>query len=178
MQGNSLKDAENIEYVKYIFKKHESFIRAMVRKFSHTTDSAEDFYQDLFVYFCRKGISRDINNMEGFLYRVIYGRSKDLARYDFRQRALFSNYAQYYQQLHSSYEEYEIDENENEQLFDRINKYVTKNEARAIFYRCKQGFSLAEAAEKMGVLPKTITRYVSSGLRKIREKKMKERADE
>ena len=67
---------------------------------------------------------------------------------------------------------------EAQQLINQIQQHLSENEAKAILYRYQHECTLEETADKMGLQPKTISRYVSVGLKKIREiVKNKERAD-
>ena len=61
-----------------------------------------------------------------------------------------------------------IEKEELEKMFKLIHRELPANEARAIELRFKHKHNRNEAAKIMGVDPSTVSRYVSVGIKKVR----------
>ena len=57
---------------------------------------------------------------------------------------------------------------ETKRLFELIEKRLPRSEAQVIHYQYRDGLSVKEIAQKMGVQSGTIRGYISEGLSKIR----------
>lgn len=170
----------NFEWANHLFKEHEAFIRSVIGFAIQNPSETDDFFQELYLYFVRKPPLEEIRNLKGFLYRVIIDRAKDWHRRQSRRQQ------KRYQLVHQIRQEQTDERAESDffqreearELFHQIERHLQENEAKAILYRYKHDYTLDETAREMGLQPKTISRYVSVGLKKIRELlKDKERAE-
>ena len=171
---------QNFEWANYLFKEHEGFIRSVIRFAIRNPSETDDFFQELYLYFVRKPPSEEVRNPQGFLYRVIIDRAKDWHRRQSRRQQKRHQLVHQARQEQSN-EGAETDffrREEVQELFVQIERHLQANEAKAILYRYKHEYTLDETAREMGLQPKTISRYISVGLKKIREiLKDKERAE-
>ena len=171
---------KNFEWANHLFKEHEGFIRSVIQFAIRNPSETEDFFQELYLYFIRKPPSDEIRNLQGFLYRVIIDRAKDWHRRQSRRQQKRHQLVHLVRQEQTD-QRAETDflrREEARELFTQIERHLQKNEAKAIVYRFKHEYTLDETAREMGLQPKTISRYVSVGLKKIRELlKDKERAE-
>jgi RNA polymerase sigma factor (sigma-70 family) len=62
-----------------------------------------------------------------------------------------------------------IETEETEKIFKLIEKCLPHSEARAITLRYMNDFSIKDVAEKMNVDGRTVSRYISVGLKKARQ---------
>lgn len=176
----SEKRGKNVEWASRLFEEHEGFIRSVIHFAVQNPSEADDFFQELYLYFVLKPPSEEIRNPQGFLYRVILDRAKDWHRRQTRRQQKQHQLADQVRrrQTDRTAEADFFKQEEAQILFDQIEQYLQTNEAKAILYRFKYEYTLDETARKMGLQPKTISRYVSVGLKKIREiLKHKERAE-
>ena len=58
---------------------------------------------------------------------------------------------------------------EVEKMFELIHKHLPKNEATAMALRYKGDYNIHETAKKMDVKPKSVSRYLSAGTKKLRQ---------
>ena len=171
---------ERIKLAEQLFSEYGGFIRSVIRFFIHEQTVQEDVYQELFVFFIRKPVPEDVQNIKGFLYRVIADRIKDLKR---KQTRYNNRLVKYAESINPSVESDEngvftvIQREQAEKVYAVLEEYLTENEARAITLRYKHDLDIHETAEVMDVQPKTVSRYVCIGLKKIRDVfKKRERA--
>lgn len=162
---------QNFERAARLFREHEAFIRSVIRFALRNPSEADDFFQELFLSFALKPPAEEIKSPRGFLYRLIMERAIDWHRAQGRRSRKL-------QQMrleidpkpeHKPVEAIVSQTEEVGLLFDRIREHLKKNEARAILYRFQLDYTLEETAEKMGLKPKTVIRYICIGLKKIRE---------
>jgi len=162
---------EQIQSVERLFSQYGEFITSVIRFFVKDPFEQEDIYQELFIFFIRKPMPGDVRNMKGFLYRVIGDRIRDRKRRQVRYQQNLEKYAD-----HSSSESKEevssvstVHQKEQaERVYSLMKDYLTQNEATAITLRYKYDCDIHETARRMNVQPKTVSRYVCVGLKKIR----------
>jgi DNA-directed RNA polymerase specialized sigma24 family protein len=54
-------------------------------------------------------------------------------------------------------------------MFELIRRHLPKNEATAMALRYKDNYNIHETAKKMDVKPKSVSRYLSVGTKKLRQ---------
>ena len=169
---------ERIDQAKRLFSVYSGFIRSSIRYFVREESERDDIYQELFIFFVRKPLPKDVNNIKGFLYRVIADRIRDLRRKKSRYQNCLVRYAETVSEVTEEETLTDLFQQEQaEEIYRILQIYLTENEARAITLRYKHEYDIHKTAETMGVQPKTISRYVCIGLKKIREVfKKRERA--
>ena len=112
----------------------------------------------------------DIRNIRGILYRVWTDRIKDSFRKIDNYQTKIKRYARQHDDLDkTSPENRLIEKEELEKMFKLIHRELPANEARAIELRFKHKRNRNEAAKIMGVDPSTVSRYVSVGIKKVRD---------
>ncbi len=162
---------KNFERVWRLFREHEVFIRSVIRFALRNPSEADDFFQELFLSLALNPPSEEIKSPRGYLYRLIMERSIDWSRTHLRRSKRLRQMSQEIdpQAGHSAADTIVSQNEQVRLLFDRIEQHLKHNQARAILYRYKYNYTLEETAEKMGLKPKTVIRYVSIGLKKLRE---------
>jgi RNA polymerase sigma factor (sigma-70 family) len=163
---------EQVQSAERMFAQYGGFIASIIRFFVKDPSEQEDIYQELFLFFMRKPIPGDVRNIKGFLYRVIGDRIRDRKRRQVRYQQNLEKYAD-----RSNREPREevssvatVHQKEQaERVFSLMKDYLTRNEAMAITLRYKDDCDIHETARRMNVQPKTVSRYVCVGLKKIRD---------
>lgn len=161
--------SEQVARTERLFAEHHDYIRATIGHFISDSDEGDDVYQDLFVYFVRKPISPDIVNLEAYLYRVILDRVRDRKRSQTRYCRHVETYARQVTQKKEQPVEVTIPNAQAQELFDLLDVHLKKNEAAAILHCYKDDLEIAEAARKMNIHPRSLSRYLCVGLKKIRK---------
>ena len=160
----------NVDRATEIFNEHGDFIRSVINFNVKNHALSEDLFQDLFLFFISKPIPVDVQNVRGFLYRVISDKIKDALRRMNRYQARIHRYAENRRQITESRPENTVNEVEEvKKMFELIEKRLPSNEALAVTLRYKNNCDIREAAEKMGIKPRSVSRYISVGLKKLRE---------
>jgi DNA-directed RNA polymerase specialized sigma subunit len=61
-----------------------------------------------------------------------------------------------------------IEKEQMEKMIELIGKRTTKREIKAIAFRYCDNLGVQEVAERMGIDSRSVSRYISTGLRKVR----------
>lgn len=160
----------NVGLAEKIFEEHGDFIHSIIRFNVNNKVEAEDVFQDFFLSLISKPIPEEVQNLRGFLYRVVSDNVKDALRRTNRYQARIHRYAERHGHIIENYpEDTVIDVEETEKMFELIQRSLPPNEARAITLRYGNNDDIVEVAEKMGIKPRSVSRYVSAGLKKLRQ---------
>lgn len=159
----------NVNAAQQVFEEHGDFIRRIIQFHVGNKSDADDLFQDLFLFLVSKSLPQDIHNIRGFLYRVITARVIDKFRYENRRKALISRYAQNEKPSLREFPKDLLAETEKtEKVFSLVHKHLPQNEALAITLRYKYDFDISQTAKKMGVKPRSVSRYLSIAISKLR----------
>lgn len=163
--NNSIQDAGQI------IVEHEDFIRGVISSQNPTNISVDDLFQDFYLALIAKPIPEDIRSMKGFLYKAIINH---LAT-SFKRTRLYEKKIKKYKNI-SKFKDNKNDstsaliiEEEMDKMFELIKENTPKQKYRAIALRYREGYSIKEVADKMGIQYASVTRYISTGLRKVRQ---------
>ena len=174
MSMTKLNDHElsvNVRHAAEIFEQHGTFIRTVIRYHAKRDDLTEDVYQGLFLSLVTKPIPPDVQNLKGFLYRTITNDIKDAINKIRRYKKLVNRYSETHRngQYRKKPEDQLIRAEETEKMFQFVAKQLTAAEARVVTLRYRENYDTSEVAQKMKVSPRTVSRYLSVSLGKIRE---------
>lgn len=154
-----------------IFEQHGTFIRTVIRYHVKRDDFTEDLYQGLFLSLVTKPVPPDVQNLKGFLYRTITNDVKDAINKIRRYKNLVQRYSDSHRngQYRKKPEDCLIRTEETEKMFRFVTRQLTTAEARVVTLRYKENYNTSEVAQKMKISPRTVSRYLSVGLGKIRK---------
>jgi RNA polymerase sigma factor (sigma-70 family) len=154
-----------------VFSQYGDFIRAVIRYKVKNEALAEDIFQDFFLSIVSKPIPPGVNNIRGYLYKAIINDVVDATRRVEQYKARvnkyikFSNFSVHKNEMENAL----IEEEETERMFKLIEGWVRRSEARAISLRYRNGCKVKEVAKQMQVEHRTVSKYITSGLGKIRK---------
>ena len=161
--------SSNVDRAERVFEEYGDFIRSIIRFNVRNEALSEDLFQDLFLFLISRPIPQDVQNVRGFLYRVVSDNIKDAFRRMDRYQARIHRYADRQERVINNRPEKNLSEiEETKRMFELIQKRLPSNEALAVTLRYRNNYDTKEIAEKMGVKPRSVSRYVSIGLKKIR----------
>ena len=159
----------NVDRATKVFDEYGDFIRSIIGFNVNNEAETEDLFQDFFLFLISKPIPEEVQNLRGFLYRVVSDKVKDALRRRYRYQARIGRYAERHRRIiENCPEDAVIDVEETEKMFELIRRRLPPNEARAVILRYRHNNGIGEVAEKMGVKPRSASRYFSSGLKKLR----------
>ena len=158
----------NVDRVAGIFDEYGDFIRSIIRFHIKKEAEAEDLFQDLFLSLVAKPIPEEVRNVKGFLYKLISDAAKDTFRRMDRYQARMRRYAERNLRVAENRPETGlIDVEETNKMFGLIVGHLPAKEALAVKLRFKDNCDTGETAEIMGVKPRSVSRYVSIGLKRV-----------
>jgi len=159
----------NMNAARKIFFEYGDFIYGVIRFNIRDEFEAEDVFHDIFLHLISKPIPKDVRNMKCFLYKVVLDRTKDVVRKIDRYNRRIQRYARssrYYDETEP--ENAVIEREETEKMFRLIRKNLSPQEATAIKLRYFHDNKISGVAHKMGIRKRSVSRYISVGLKKVR----------
>ena len=161
----------NIDRAAEIFSEYGDFILAVIRYRVGNDAQADDLFQDFFVSLASRPIPSDLQNIKSYLYRAIINDIVDAARRVEKYKTLTHKYAESfdYSINKNTPENALIKKEELDKMLALIKGRLPHSEARAVTLRFGNNFNIKEIAKKMHVNNRTVSRYISVGLSKVRQ---------
>lgn len=155
-----------------IFNEYGGFIRAVIRFQIHRTSEQEDLFQEFFLALIYRPVPTGVQNIKSYLYRAIVNHILDSMRMrESYRRAVkkYANRAKIPIHDHGGGNVF-IGEQEEEKdaTIARFTHHLQKREAQAFLLRYRDNCSIGEIAVIMGVNARTVSRYLSDGLKRLR----------
>jgi RNA polymerase sigma factor (sigma-70 family) len=152
-----------------VFHENGTLIRSIIRFHVKSEVEAEDLFQDLFLFLISKPIPEEVQNVKSFLYKLISDMVKTSVRRVERYQTRINTYVKRKAGYIKNRPEAPLMEvEETKKMFEFVERRLSPKEAMAVTLRYKDDCNTDEVAEKMGVKPRSVYRYVSLGLKKIR----------
>jgi RNA polymerase sigma factor (sigma-70 family) len=163
--STQVKNAANI------FLNHADLISSAIRSNISDQSQADDIFQDFFLSLVKKPIPKNIKNIPGYINRAVKNDIIDHARRDKRYSNRIQRYARYssYSNTSKSPQRILIQAEQTQNVLQMINEQLPHHESQAVIQRCCYEDSTEEAAIKLNVNKRSLSRYLCSGLKKIRE---------
>lgn len=154
-----------------VFSKYGNFIRTVIYRHVENSALADDLFQDFFLSLVSKPIPANIQNIRGYLYKAITNDVVDAVRRVEKYKTRMDKYAECfnYSVNNNSPENALIKIEQTNKMFRLIEGRLRRSEARAVTLRYRNSYNITEAAKKMRVNNRTVTRYISVGLSKVRQ---------
>jgi len=154
-----------------IFLEHGEFIRTVIRLNVKDAHEAHDFYHDFFLSIVANPIPSYVTNIRSYLYRAIVNDIVDYRRHLIVHQSAVETCGIYSRTgvLPDTPDTVVMDKEQALKLFNLIETRLSPTEAEAVTLRFRDNYTNAEAARRMKIKPKTLSRYVSVGLEKLRQ---------
>lgn len=165
---NSSLDAPQL--ASRIYHEHREFIYRIISANTKERDEADDIFQNLFLSLVKNPPQND-KNIRGYLYRIIINDCIDATRRANMQRTKLNEYAMVRRSAQSEVDPSEpiIKSEEIEKIFTLIDGRLPSHLAYAIRLRYKSNCGNGKIAEKMDINRNSVRRYLSIGLKRIRQ---------
>jgi RNA polymerase sigma factor (sigma-70 family) len=162
---------KNVGIATEIFNKHRDFIHMVICSQVKNKSHVDDLFQDFFLSLVSKPIPRNVKNIKSYLYRAISNDIVDTQRQVERHREKIKKYKERcdFSINKSEPENALIKDEQMNKMFDLIKGRLTSSQSQAITLRYVTNHTLKEVAEKMGVKTTSASRYICTGLRKMRQ---------
>lgn len=162
---------ERVGLAAKVFGKYGDEILAVIRFNVDDQSKANDIFQDFFVSLVRKPIPPHVEDVRAYLYKAVTNDVIDVTR---RTRNRQNNAQKYaYTCKHGipqkNPQDIFIHAEEVERMLQLIEKNLPKREATVLLKRCGDGLSTTDTAEKLCLTKRTVSRYLSVAIKKIRQ---------
>ena len=162
---------KNVGTAAEIVSEYSDFIYMVICSQVKNKSRVDDIFQDFFISLVSKPIPENVKNIKSYLYRAISNDIVDTQRQmesykekikKYRERCDFS--------INKSKPENALlkDEQRNK-MFEIIRERLTSSQSQAIALRYGTNYTIKEVAEEMGVKSTSVSRYICTGLRKMRQ---------
>jgi len=169
MDANT-KAARNMQEAVEIFQKHTHTIRAAIRFHINDRSSIDDIFQDFFLSLVERPIPRRDQNIKAFINRAIRNDVLDAAS---KKRSYYQRNCKYAQMHKDRFKSKTPDDiavhaEEIRQLFDIVENQLLHHESQAIIQKYRYDRDAGQTAEVMGINRRSVSHYLCTGLRKLR----------
>ena len=155
-----------------IYEEYDGFIQSVIRFSAKNQADREDIYQEVFIVLFRKANLEQIQDFKSYLYRLVINKSNEFLRRKISREIRLKEYMEL-QSQEAAQEGEELQGmlvlDEVDGMVDLIQEHLSRREAEAVLLRFKYHCDNEEAARKMNVRKETLIRYVSVGLKKLRD---------
>jgi RNA polymerase sigma factor (sigma-70 family) len=169
--GDDFRWDRAIQAATRILEEHGDFLRAVIRFQSHDLCREDDLLQEFFLRLVEQPVPPGVQNLRSYLYQAVVRDIVDLTR---RQEIHARHVKKYSEKIRISIHNrpsrnaIEEETEEKESVFARLIRPLQHREAQVVTLRYRDNYSIAEIADQMGVHRRTVSRYLTSGLRKLR----------
>lgn len=155
-----------------IFEQYGDFLQKVVGFEVKDDHLARDILQDFFIKLMERPLPDDIRDMKSYLFRMIQNDIRNAYRRLTRYKEHLESYREYRtitdrRREHADRKMGELQD--VERLLDMVNLWLPQRERQAIVLKYVHGYNSEQIAAEMGVKPRSIARYISVGLKKIRD---------
>jgi RNA polymerase sigma factor (sigma-70 family) len=163
--------ASNIARAAQIFSEYGDFIRSIIRFRTGDEDLTDDLFQDYFLSLVSRPIPQDVQNIKSYIYRAITNDTFDAVRRVEKYRGKIERYAKKIENsVNKNHPENALIEvEETARMFRMIERLISPTESQAVTLKFKNNGSIEEVAKQMAVNKRSVSRYISVGLRKLRQ---------
>jgi len=161
---------EKVRRAAEIFEQYGDLIRSMILFNVNDELEADDIFQDFFLSLVRKPVPPTVKDIKGYLYRAILNDVLDSARRVKSYKVRLHRYAEYVKdvQVQQGPEGVLARAEQVQRVLRLVEEHLPPHQAQAVSHRYCDGRSMHEAAKKMTVTERTVSRYICMGLKKIR----------
>jgi RNA polymerase sigma factor (sigma-70 family) len=172
VRRNKRPGSDVVQAVAGIYEEYGGFIRAVIRFQARNKSEEEDLFQGFFLALIHRPIPADVRNFKSYLYQAITNHVRDSVRWRAKYRHAMEKYAQETGIGINSHpaENVLIEETEEKDaLIASFVRHLQQRHAQAFVLRYRDDCSISEIAAVMGVNGRTVSRYLSESVRKLRK---------
>jgi len=165
-------DDDAVERAVAIFNEYGDFIITVIRFQAHDKSWHEDLFQEFFLALIHRPVPADVRNIKGYLYRAIVHHVLDSVRVRQTYRRAMKKYSKETRiPINNRGAGVALieDTEERNATIAYFARHLQEREAEAFVLRYRDHFSIGEIAARMGVNARTVSRYLSGSLRRLRE---------
>ena len=162
---------KRVDLATRIFAEHGPAIRASIRQYVTCEEDEDEVYQNLYLSLVCNPPPEPLVNVSAYLNTVIRNDVIDALRQRRSQQQMVTRYAQSQTrgEMEAAPDDRVTQAEEVQRITGLVGKLLSTREATAVIERYVYGQSTTDAALRMRVKERTVSRYTSVGLRRIRE---------
>ena len=153
-----------------VYAEHGDFIKAMIGFLAKNQFRTDDYYQEFFLSLVRHPVPADVKNVRSYLYQAIRHDILDWTRKQAAEKQRLEKHAQEIRisiYNHTPTDAIVLDD-ERISAFRYLTRHLCRREAEAVMLRYRDNCSIAEIASEMGVDKRTVSRYLTAALDRLR----------
>ncbi len=164
-------DRYSVKLATEVCQEHGEYIQAVIDFRVRDKCLSADLFQDFFLHLVANPIPEDVENKRGYLYKTILNYLSNAQRRIQRYHDRIARYAEMHRQDQDENSIANIAHklNDIDDLLQVINNQLPPSHAQAVTLRYKENYSMDEVAGVMGIEKKSVSRYLSVGLQKLRK---------
>ena len=161
----------NMQSANTLFFQYKEQLRYTALKYTKDKTLVDDILHDFYISLINKPISKNISNTKSYLSRALRNDALDLISKNNSYHARNINYGKktINQNWKLNHEAEIISTETSKYIFEIIEKILPPHEAEAIKQRYQFELNVKETAARMSVSPRSVSHYVSVGLKKLRK---------
>jgi RNA polymerase sigma factor (sigma-70 family) len=162
---------KNVGTAAEVVSEYSDFIYMVICSQVKNKSRVDDIFQDFFISLVSKPIPHDVKNIKSYLYRAISNDIVDTQRQLERYKEKIKKYRERcdFSINNSPPENALLKEEQMNKMFDLIRGRLTSSQSQAISLRYGTNYTIKEVAKEMGVKNTSVSRYICTGLRRIRK---------
>ena len=160
-----------VEAAAKIIDEYENFIRWAIRSQNKDNISDDDLFQEFYLELISTPVPPNITNIKSYLYKAVVNHLTDFYR---QKTAYEKNIKNFEKKI-----DFKVNKNdpayallikeEMNKMFEYIKTVSPGQKYVAITLRYRDGYTIQEVADKMGIKYTSAVRYISKGIGKIRQ---------
>jgi len=161
---------QNVNEAAELFSVHGDFLLRIFQKDLPEQD-AYDLWQDLFLSLVTNPVPRHIPNIRSYLYRAAINDIVDFKRRSQMHKEKIGEYSYMFksEQFDGNPAQHLMNVENLSEIFRQIEQSLPSTVGQVILDKHKNNMSHRQIAEKMNLKQETVNRYMSVGMKKIRE---------
>jgi RNA polymerase sigma factor (sigma-70 family) len=163
---------DRVQRATAIFREYGSFIRTIIRTHTHDWSEQEDLCQEFYLALIRKPVPAEVQYIKSYLYRAVIHHITDSLRGRQAYRRRVKKYAEEVRISINNDPAGNVLVTDTEEMNARIAyfaRHLQDREALAFVLRYRDNYSITEIAARMGVTARTVSRYLSASVRRLRD---------
>lgn len=154
-----------------IYEEYGDEIRGVICFNIQDETKADDLFQEFFISLVRNPVPSGLKDVRSYLYRAVTNDVIDSSRQVKNHQDGIQKYAEMYMYSDSQEDPQEmaIDAEETEKMFELIENRLSQRESEVVANRFGLGLTISDTAEKIQVDRRSVSRYLSMAIKKMRE---------
>jgi len=169
--GNGTELHNRVAQASQVFEEYGDEIRAVISFNIQDETKVDDIFQEFFISLVRNPVPHDLKDLRAYLYRAVTNDVIDSSRQVKNHQDGVQKYAELrmYSVSQEDPQNMAISAEETERMFQLIEDRLSQRESEVVYHRFGLGLTIADAAEKIRVDRRSVSRYLSVAMKKMRE---------